>query len=632
MRHPIFIRWIALEFALSVSLSISCIVFSATGDSLSSNVVSTTPVDLSQSSGAFARTRQFSDALRKRWLNARSLFNVSRHKSDPRHVIPVPLSRPKAEIIAESTLFAAEPTPDARAKEISTVRESLFRAGSIDSRLQRVQATPPEPQVSPSHGSSCNTLAVIMPDDWIPLAGGQSISLQAALYDTLTSNPDLATLRLGNPTTPSAEAVEVARHFPATLNPTLWCDLRPITLIPPDPFGGGGQRTGSFYKFGQFYFYLSLRQPIELGHQTTYRYNIAKAAHKQQRWTIVQAELLALVQTYRFFQTAVYRRERLKVARELADFSDRLSRTLEHQLEANQVPAADVILSKVESRATRQLVKAAQQDYVTALTDLRNQIGGPESSAAEPIGEFTLPPYIPPAQAEDLIEMALQHRADIQGARAVVDGTKAAEKLASADRIPSPVIGPQFAIDEAGIQYIGLVYISPIPIWNCGGLLLRQREADHLRAHLALENTQHRAVAQVRSSMAKWKGASELVKATSGLTSELAHEVSNLEFLFDQGQTDLSRLMQAKQRLIQLRTTEVDAMWSATQAQADLLLSIGVPALIHGMLRQIENVTAVSPMGSSSMPAPTSLPPATSPSPFGTSGSPPGAVVQPVKP
>ena len=162
--------------------------------------------------------------------------------------------------------------------------------------------------------------ATNVPRDVTPSVGGQSVSLQAALYGTLTSNPDLATLRLGNPTTPSAEAVEVARDFPTTLNPTLWCDLRPITLIPPNPFGGGGSKnTGGYYHFGQFYFYLSLRQPIELGHQTTHRYNIAKAAFDQQHWTVVQAELLALVQAYRFFETAAYRRERLKVATELAN-------------------------------------------------------------------------------------------------------------------------------------------------------------------------------------------------------------------------------------------------------------------------------------------------------------------------
>ena len=175
-------------------------------------------------------------------------------------------------------------------------------------------------------------------------------------------------------------------------------------------------------------------------------------------------------------------------------------------------------------------MKAAQQDYVTALTDLRNQIGIPESAgAAEPLGEFTLPPYIPPAKEEEFVDMALQFRPEIRAAQAQIAGTKAAECLARADRIPTPIVGPQYAMDEAGLQYIGFVYITPIPIWNSGGPLLRQRQAEHQRAHLALEQARQRARAQVRSALAKWNGASELIKETSGLTAELAREVKNLE-------------------------------------------------------------------------------------------------------
>jgi cobalt-zinc-cadmium efflux system outer membrane protein len=452
-----------------------------------------------------------------------------------------------------------------------------------------------------------------VPGEATPAVGAQSLSLQAALYGTLTSNADLATLRLGNPTTPSAEAVEVARHFPTTLNPTLWCDLRPITLIPPETFGTTGRSNQGFYHWGQFYFYLSLRQPIELGHQTTHRYHIAKAAFEQQSWSVVQAELLALIQTYRFFQTAAYRRERLKVARELAEFNERISKTLEKRLEANQVPAADVVLSRVESRSTRQLVKVAEQDYITALTDLRNQVGIPESAGvAEPLGEFTLPPYIPPAREQDLIDTALRCRPDILAAHAAVAGTKAAERLARADRIPTPIIGPQYAMDEAGIQYIGLVYITPIPILNTGTPLVRQRMADHRRAHEALYQAQQRAMAQVKAALAKWNGASELVKETAGFTGELAVEVNRLERLFDQGQADLSKLMQAQQRLIQLRTAEIDATWAATQAQADLLLALGAPSLIQSMLNQAQ--TAAEPPSPANQPSVTL--PGAPPSPF----------------
>ena len=261
----------------------------------------------------------------------------------------------------------------------------------------------------------------------IPPAGGQSISLQAALYGAITSNPDLVTLRQGNAIAASAEAVEVARHFPTTLNPTLWIDYRPITLVPNGTFGTSPPVNGNnhgFYHFGQGYIYISLRQPIELGHQTTHRFHIAEAAFDQQKWVVVQAELTALVQTYRFFQTAAYRREKYRLSRELADFNDRLSDSLQKRMEANQVQAADVALARVESRATRQLVKAARQDYLTALTDLQSWIGIPEQAGTvEPLGEFTLPSYIPPIDEQVMIQEALASRPDIHAAHALVNGT-----------------------------------------------------------------------------------------------------------------------------------------------------------------------------------------------------------------
>ncbi len=453
--------------------------------------------------------------------------------------------------------------------------------------------------------------------------GGQSISLQMALYGALTSNPDLVSLRQGNPLAPSAEAVEVARHFPTTLNPTVWIDYRPITLIPPDTFGSssvGGSRGssttsnhGGFYHYGQNYILVSIRQPVELGHQTTHRHHIAQAAFTQQQWTVLQAELTALVQTYRFFQTAAYRRDRYRLAQELANFNDRLLETLRRQLEASQpgVTVADVALARIESQGTRALIKAARQDYLTALADLRNQIGiSEEVAAAEPFGEFTLPSYIPPIDEQTMVQTALANRPDIMALRAQVDGTASAIKLAKGDRIPTPVIGPQYGMDEAGIQYVGLILVSSLPVWNNGKPLVIQREAEHQRARAAVHMAQQRAIAQVRAAVARWNGATDLVNDSAGLTEDLAKEVASMERLFELRQTDLTRLMQARQRLIQLETARLDAVWAATQAQADLLLALGTPSLIHAMLGQAESdATTGSAMPA---PAPTSSPAAPS--------------------
>ncbi len=446
------------------------------------------------------------------------------------------------------------------------------------------------------------------------MVGGQSLSLQAALYGALTGNPDLVALRQGNPLAASAEAVEVARHFPTTLNPTLWIDYRPITLIPPSTFGsgspggstGGGHASsshGGYYHYGQDLIYLSLRQPVELGHQTTHRYHIAKAAYAQQQWNVLQAELAALVQTYRFFQTAAYRREKLRLTQELSDFSDRLAGSVQRQLESGQAgaTAADVALARVESRGARQAVKAARQDYLTALADLRNQVGiSDDAGTVEPLGEFTLPEYIPPVDEEEMVQTALFNRPDIRAAQAQIVGTHAAVKLAQGDRIPTPVIGPQYEMDEAGVQYIGMVLISPLPIWNNGKPLVRQREAEHQRAAVAADQAKQRAVAQVRAAVARWNGATDLVNDSAGLSKELGEEVSKLERLFELRQTDLGRLMQARQRQIQLENSRLDAVWAATQAQADLLLALGTPSLIHGMLNRAEQDAGAVPADTAS--------------------------------
>ena len=450
---------------------------------------------------------------------------------------------------------------------------------AIDATVRCAQAAPTDLPAMPLPGAN------LPAGTTEPALGGNSISLQAALLGAITGNPDLVTLRNSNLASP--EAVEVARRFPTTLNPTLWVDFRPINLIPPDTFGGTGtaaHRTGPFYHLGKVYYNISYRQPIELGHQTTHRHAIARAALSQQQWNVVQAELLALVQTYRFFQTAAYRREKLRVARDLAAFNDRLVQALGRGLEAGQVNAADVALAEVENQATRQQIEVAQQDYANALTDLRNQIGMPETAGtAEPLGEFILPRNLPEVEDQALIELALQCRPDLFAARSAVAGAEAAIRLAQGDRRPTPVIGPEYQSDEVSVQYIGLIFVMPLPILNNGKPLVAQRRADAARAVGALQAAEQRVVTQVRAATAKWNAANRLVGRTAGLTEGLKTQVVRLERLFDQGQATLAQLLQARQRLIQLENAELDALWQATQAQADLLTAVGAPNLIAAL-------------------------------------------------
>jgi cobalt-zinc-cadmium efflux system outer membrane protein len=117
----------------------------------------------------------------------------------------------------------------------------------------------------------------------------------------------------------------------------------------------------------------------------------------------------------------------------------------------------------------------------------------------------------------------------------------------------------------------------------------------------------------VRAAVAKWNSATELVNDSAGLSKDLRAEVDKLDRLFEAGHADLTKLMQARQRLIQLENSRLDAVWQATQAQADLLLALGMPSLINGMLNRAEQDATPPPDGSP--PAAPAPPPAALPSP-----------------
>ena len=215
-----------------------------------------------------------------------------------------------------------------------------------------------------------------------------------------------------------------------------------------------------------------------------------------------------------------------------------------------------------------------------------------------------------------MIDAALRCRPDLHAAQAAIDGAASAVRLAKGDRIPTAIIGPQYVQDEAGIQYVGLNFVPTLPILNSGKPLVRQREAEQRRAIVAYQQAQQRAVGQVRAAVAKWNGAIGLVNDSSELTRDLGEEVDRLERLFQANRTDLAKVTQARQRLIQLENSRLDALWAATQAQSDLMSALGVPSLIQSLLQTAEADAGLAP-NPAPAPAPAPAPPmAPTPSPF----------------
>ncbi|MEI8374901.1 MAG: TolC family protein [Planctomycetota bacterium] len=396
------------------------------------------------------------------------------------------------------------------------------------------------------------------------------VDLKTAMEWTLERNPDLMAIRQN--TRVSHAAWAVAQQFPTSLNPTVSLDVRPWTF---DKNRGEGSRPLETQVS------MSWAQPIELGGRTGFRTEIARAAFTQTQWNLVQAELAALVQTYRLHQTATYRREKWRVAQQLAEFNRQLVKTMERQMQANQVATVDVVLAEVENQSSIQQVEVSRQDYVGTLADLRQQIGiGEYMNCLEPVGLLQLPEETLARDEDNLIRTALESRPEIQAARAQAVGSREAIGLARADRIPIFSAGPVYEKNESGTTFYGLAVSTPVPVLNTGRTLVSQREAEYCRDLVILEQTQQKIRNQVKASLIKWHQTQQLVSRTHATIEPIKELAAKVDRLYAAGQSDLVKLLQVRQRLIQAENTQLDAIWQATQAYADVLTALGTTPLI----------------------------------------------------
>ena len=429
--------------------------------------------------------------------------------------------------------------------------------------LGLTHATNANPPASPIAGE-------VLPSGSPDGRGETPLDLPTALQWTLYKNPDLVTLRRN--LCVSSAAVAVARQFPMSLNPTVSIDYQPWNF--ERDLGQGARQLEQLFS-------VSWSQPIEFGHRTTQRLAIAQAAYDQVHWNILQAELLALVETYRLHQTASYRREKLRVAQHLAEFNAQLLQTVRRQMEAAQASASDLVLAEVENQSMVQRLQTARQEYVDALSDLRRQIGLPECAACViPIGALKVPEGMPFSNEDDLIRIALESHPEINAAKAQAAGSHSALALARADRIPVPSVGPFYEHDESGTTFYGIGLTTPVPVLNSGKPLVYQREMEHSRDLVAVEQLRIRTIARVKASLIRWNRTRDLLAQVYASTEMIQGQTAKMERLYAAGQTDLLRLLQVRQRLIEAENAQLDMAWQATQAYSDLLVAVGATPLI----------------------------------------------------
>ncbi len=466
------------------------------------------------------------------------------------------------------------------------------------SRITRLEHAPPtkpvhprvERNTDPVHSvgkvavvdspSADITLASAQVSDWtVPeqsdsatshLLTNSSVGLSQCISVGLAQNPDLIALRQSENV--GSAALGVAQTYP--FNPFVQVQATPYQ----DQQAGGPGTT---------YHYVLLMQTIQLAHQQQFREEGAASTLNSTRWNIHQAELLNVAQTERLFFTALYLHGILELAEASDQNNQQLLRTLEKQLDAGQVTAADVAIVRVDAKSTKQQVRLAKANYETAIRDLKRHLGIPPQAPLLIDGglrDFRW--TIPAIGVADLVVDADQHllhsriagrvatRPDVMAAQSDIDAARAAMCLATANKTPDLQIGPYYQRTADGTSFLGFRAQMDIPVINSGRPLEQQRISEFNQRVTGWQQLQRRAELEALAAWERYELAyAAVVEDESSGVTDLPKELESLEQQFLAGEVDVVRVVQARASLIQNQRVRLDLLNEIAQSAANLTAS-----------------------------------------------------------
>jgi cobalt-zinc-cadmium efflux system outer membrane protein len=388
-----------------------------------------------------------------------------------------------------------------------------------------------------------------------------TLKLEDAVAWGLQNNPEIAALRQQHGI--AAAAVVIANTYP--YNPTWTNKLFAVS---------GPEEAGITNR-------LALEErvdlQVELHHQRQYRRQAACAALTRTDWEIAfQEENLAL-RVIRGFNAVLYYDAKLQ----LVEATVRLNgSTVEkvRRLQGGTAKATDLILAQSEVDSSRALLGPARGLRLRAAADLRRALGVTDETyqVEGRLGN----PVPPPGEATALVATALERRPDLHARQAAVTEADARVRLARADRLGNPTLGPDFEQNETSVSFIGAQIALPLPVFNRHRGDILQREAEHTRASLDLRTNEILVQQEISAALDRLQNARTSVERYRNETlPNLEKTLKQMEDLFTLSGGTVLNVIDVQRRLLRARDSYLDALYELSQAQADLAYAVGDPGL-----------------------------------------------------
>jgi cobalt-zinc-cadmium efflux system outer membrane protein len=321
---------------------------------------------------------------------------------------------------------------------------------------------------------------------------------------------------------------------------------------------------------------------VQLFHQQRYRKEGALATLSRTEWEIAGQELAFSIQAIRAFDGLLYRQGKLAVNEEFLQLNQKAADQVKQLVEAGTLKSGDLLLARsevldIQSQIglNRTALIAARRDFYRALgitvgvTEIHGTL-----ERASPIGT-----------AEGWLAAAFELRPERFARQAAITEADADVRFQTADRFGNPQIGPAYELNESRTSFVGAKVQIPIPILNRRPGEIQQ--ANERRA-LALAQSRQTDV-EIQQDVAL--ATDRLVEARQWVENYrrtvlpgLRKSLEEMEQLFRTGQggVDLLRVLEVRRKLLKAQDGYLDALWTYTQALADLAQAVGDPGLATG--------------------------------------------------
>jgi cobalt-zinc-cadmium efflux system outer membrane protein len=320
---------------------------------------------------------------------------------------------------------------------------------------------------------------------------------------------------------------------------------------------------------------VMVTQPIEIGGQGRRRVAGTSAELDSASARFKREERLLVARVSAIFVEALRARELLEVEQANTGLVQSLADVARKRFEAGSVPQMEVNLAQVQVGRAQRGLRLARAAYVVARAALAEVVGLDPAQTPEPEGELELPRGIR-VPVSQLIDGALQHRADLEALRSTIASARARIELARRDVVPDLAIEAFYGREEGTDRLLGGGIGVRIPLFNRNQGAIAEARAAERRAIADTEAAELQVRREVVAALARYEAALD----TSAILQEhvlgtLEENLLLLQLSFEAGKTGWTEVLVFRREFIDIQRDYIESLAEARLAGIELDLAAG---------------------------------------------------------